>query len=156
MMDKSAALKELGGFFREVGLQGHTRHFFRLSTELNWYVDLESIPRSDRIAIKVGVCPSQLAPHGLPKKANDCPVIFSPEGSDEPFGIDRWRVWAAFDLSTPLDDETRSDEFKVIAGAIVTLIDQVGTVAALRQMAANGRVSGFMRKDARELLIPGA
>lgn len=108
------------------------------------------------MGVKVGLCPIELAPDGLPGKANDCPIIFHPDSSDEPFGLDRWRAWRALDMSTPLDDETRTDELRAVAASITQLIDKVVVVGDVKRLAAAGRIRGFVRKDARDLLTSTA
>lgn len=154
-MERAAALRVLGRAFLELGLHGAARRFQRDYSELHWLVDMELIPRTERVGLKVGACPIQLAPDGWPTRANDCPIIFYPESGGEPFGIDRWRVWVALDLSTSLADETRSDELRLVAESIVQVVDRVTSVADLKKMAARGELRGFLRKDARDLVMPG-
>lgn len=153
MMNKNEALRTLGIAFRGLGLTGRGRRFRRDSDELLWLVDLESIPRTDRIGITVGVCPVSLAPEGLPKNANDCPVIFVPENGGEPFGIQPSLAWAALDLSADMAEAIRTEELRSLAKSIVDLVAETSSVEDLRRLAVAGRLRAILRKDARALLV---
>jgi hypothetical protein len=116
-----------------------------------WLVDLEQIPRTERVGIYLGVCPKELAPDGWPTKANDCPILFIPEGPGEVFRLEDRRAWNALDMSSELQDEVRVDELRVVADAIVGLVLRVATLDSLKLMASAGLVA-FVRRDAKELL----
>lgn len=154
-MDRSEAIKILGHMFQQRGLGRGPRQYRRDHNQIFWRVDLELVPKTDRVGVKVGVCPKDLLPEGVPIKANDCPIIFHPDSSDEPFGIERWRAWTALDMSSTLGDEDRADELAAVALAIADLIEEVATLADLQKIAEEGRVRGFVRRDARELLMLG-
>ena len=151
-MNKVEALRTLGHAFGELGLAGSGRKFRREYDELLWLIDLATIPRTERIGITVGVCPLVLAPEGLPKVANDCPVIFIPENGGEPLGIEPSRAWAALDLSVDLVEETRCKELTMLATSIVDLVDETSRVDDLKHLAAQGRLRAILRRDARELV----
>ncbi len=118
-------------------------------------IDLEQIPKTDRVGTYVGVCPTALAPDVLPSRANDCPIVMWPETGGEPFGLDRWDVRDTLDLSSGISDETRSQRLAAIAEAVASVFFSAQSVADLRRMSVEGRLAGFLRKDAREFLQGG-
>ncbi len=155
MMDRSDGIRALGGYLTSAGFEGRGLRFRLSWSELVWMVELDRIPRSERIGIMVGVCPAELAPDGWPVRANDCPIIFYPDGGGEPFGLDHWRAWQALDSSSDISDEDRLSELSAIVESIVTLANFVTTVDGLRSMAAKGPLRGFVRKDALSLIERG-
>lgn len=153
-MDPSEAIAVLGKVFLERGLSGGSGRYRRIHPDLLWLVDLELIPRTNRVGITVGVCPGELVAGGFPAKANNCPVIFIPENGGEPFGVERATAWKSLDMSSGLDELTRVEGLITVAAAISSLVVETDSVADLRQMAVSGRLRAALRKDARELLLP--
>jgi len=135
------------------GFEGSGRNFRMRWPELTWMVRLESIPRTSRAGIYIGVSPDALASAGPPTRANDCPIVFVPESGRAPFGLDHWEVWQTLDTSSDLPDEARTKAVERIVQAIAERARSTTTLADLRQLATDGQVGGAVRRDARALLF---
>jgi hypothetical protein len=122
--------------------------------ELEWMFQLESAPRTNEVGLYVGVSPEVLVTESRPGRANDCPIILHPENGG-PFGIDRADAAQALDTGYDLPDEERLAILADIARAVADVAKRVVTLADLRRMAADGQITGFVRKDARTLLFAG-
>jgi hypothetical protein len=152
MMTREAVIKALGGAFVDQGFEGRGRLFRLVWPELTWMLQLESIPRTGRVGIYVGVCPSELVVDAWPSRANDCPIILHPEGGGPPFGLDHWDVWQALDTASELPDDVRIAALAGIARATALVANRTTTISDLRDMSAEGHLRGFVRRDARSLL----
>jgi hypothetical protein len=151
-MTREDVLQALGNGLMEHGFQGRSRHFQLSWPELEWMVQLEMIPRTERVGTYVGLSPQALLSADRPTKANDCPIIFHPESGGEPFGLDHWRVWEALSLESGLSDDERQGRIDEFVRAVAAVANRVRSMADLRLLAANGHLRGFVRKDARALL----
>lgn len=83
----------LGQALHERGLEGRGRYFRVVGAELTWFVDLDLVPRMDRVGVIVGVCPAALASDGWPARARSRPILLAPDSGGEPFGLDHWEMW---------------------------------------------------------------
>lgn len=152
MMPRDKVLKKLAEGLVRSGFQGRGRRFTRVWPELAWLFQLESIPRTARVGIYVGICPVELAPNGWPARANDCPIILHPEGGGEPFGLDHWEAWQALDTASELEDAVRLATLDEIVRSVAEVAERVTTIGELRRLAADGQLRGFVHRDARALL----
>ena len=152
MTTREEVIKELARALKHEGFEGRGRNFRVVSPELTWMVQLESISRTSRAGIYVGVSPEALASVGPPARANDCPIVFVPESRGAPFGLDHWEVWQALDTASDVPDEVRRESVERIIKAIAERARRTTTLADLRQLAADGHVGGAVRRDARALL----
>lgn len=155
MMDRKDITRALGGSLAGGGFEGRGRRLRLAWPNLVWLVELDMVPRTERLGISLGVCSAELASAGWPDRANDCPIIFYPDAGGEPFGLDHWRAWQALDAGSDLDDDARRLALSEIGEAIAGLANRVTTLEDLKQMAAGGQLRGFVRKDARVLLEGG-
>lgn len=145
-------MSALGRALRERGLEGRGRYFRLVGPELSWFVDLDLVPRTDRVGTIVGVCPVALAPDGWPTRANNCPIVLAPDSGGEPFGLDHWEMWQALSADSDLTDDARWTALLGLVEAVVDVAQRVQTLEALRVMAASGQLRGFLHQDARSLL----
>ncbi len=152
-MDRLEVIKIIGRDLRVKGWSGKGRVLSLHHTGVLWLVDLEQIPRTDRVGIAVGACPSVLTADGRPTRANNCPIVFYPETGGEPFGLERWRTWQTLDVASDIGDDERSKALAEIVDAIVDVASNAVTLHDLREMASEGKIRHFIRKDARELLM---
>jgi hypothetical protein len=152
-VDRLEVIKIIGRELRERGLPGRGRVFSFHHTDVLWLIDLEQIPRTDRVGVAVGACPNVLMADGRPTRANNCPIVFYPETGGEPFGLDRWRTWQALDVASDIGDDERSEALAEIVDAIVDVASNAVTLHDLREMASEGKIRHFIRKDARALLM---
>lgn len=153
MVSREELIGSLGGLLRDAGFEGRNRHFILAGPELDWLLQLELIPRTTRVGIYVGVSPRVLASGTEPTRANDCPIVFDPESGGEPFGLDHWQVWRALDVESDVPDDVRAETLAETVRAVSLVARRVSTLAALRQMAADGQIREFVRKDARSLIF---
>jgi len=152
MITREAVIKALRRAFVDQGFEGRGRHFLLVWPELTWMLQLESIPRTGRVGMYLGVCPAELVIDVWPSRANDCPIILHPEGGGPPFGLDHWEAWQALDTASELPDDVRIAALDGIARAVAKVASRTTTVSDLRKMAAEGHLRGFVRRDARALL----
>lgn len=155
MMDRNDITRVLGGPLAGGGFEGRGRRLRLAWPGFVWLVELDMVPRTDRLGVSLGVCPAELASAGWPERANDCPIIFYPDAGGEPFGLDHWRAWQALDAASDLADDARRLALSEIGEAIAGLANRVTTLEDLKQMAVGGQLRGFVRKDARILLEGG-
>lgn len=116
-------------------------------------IDLELIPRASRVGVSVGICPATLAAEGWPSRANNCPIILDPaSGGVEMFGHDKWDTWRALDSDSAVTSEARKEMLGRLSGAIGAASEVIATLSDLRGAADAGKLSAFVRRDARALL----
>jgi hypothetical protein len=156
MMGREDVMSVLRKDLTALGFAGRGRNLRVLREEVAWLVELELIPRTSRVGVFLGACPAVLAPEGWPTRANDCPIILDPaSGGAALLGHNRWVTWLALDGDSVLSDEARREALYRLAEALVSASERITTVSELRAAAAEGQLTGFVRKDARALLVGG-
>lgn len=151
-VERIEALRHIARELKGLGFDKRGQTFRVEAPTVVWLVDLEQIPRTDRVGISVGVCPAELAPDGWPSRANDCPIVSHSEAGDALLGLEKWRVGSALDMSREMSVESRTEELSEIARSIARVAREANSLDVLKRMYAAGRFREFLHKDARALL----
>jgi hypothetical protein len=157
MIPREELLATVRQCLADEGFKGRGRNLRAGSPEVAWLVQLELVPRSSRVGIDVGICPALLAPGGWPGRASNCPIVIDPaSGGAALFGHDDRAAWEALDVGSDLADAERRHVVAQLAGAIASTARRLATLEQLEDAVRRGEVGGFMRHDARQLLLGGA
>ena len=152
MASREEIIRELARLFKDRGFQGKGAHWSLPFAELRWLVYSERLPRTTRVGMYVGVDIGALGDDPPPKNANYCAVVLHPDIGGEPFGLEKRDTREALDEASRWSDEERTGQLSAIFNAIAALATQTSTVAALRELAAAGRLRAALRRDARAFL----
>ncbi|MDZ8200272.1 hypothetical protein RZO50_02010 [Microbacterium sp. SSW1-59] len=152
-MSRTEIIKSLRSELVARGFVGRGRNLRVIRAEVAWMIQLELIPTTSRVGLSVGICPAALTAAGWPSRANNRPIILDPaSGGVEMFGHDKWDIWHALDSDSALTSEARKELLGRLSDAIWAASEAIATLSDLRGAADAGKLSAFVRRDARALL----